>query len=86
MESMVQRTTQGLLCQEDTVLSRERSQNPLIKGCKGEDFPNFLFGGICDPSMEGIPLDIDQRTTQGNFQLSNEKNLGWLGYIGDYTT
>ena len=19
-------------------------------------------------------------------QLSNEKNLGWLGYIGDYTT
>ena len=21
-----------------------------------------------------------------NYHLSNEKNLGWLGYIGDYTT
>ncbi len=38
MEYMVQRTTQGLLCQEDTVLSRERSQTP-IKGCWGDDFP-----------------------------------------------
>ena len=23
---------------------------------------------------------------EGNIYLSNEKNLGWLGYIGDYTT
>ncbi len=21
-----------------------------------------------------------------HFQMSNDKNLGWLGYIGDYTT
>ena len=21
-----------------------------------------------------------------DFHMSNEKNLGWLGYIGDYTT
>ena len=26
------------------------------------------------------------RYVEGDVQMSNEKNLGWLGYIGDYTT
>ena len=30
-------------------------------------------------------LRIHQYTTYGN-DWSNEKNLGWLDYIGDYTT
>ena len=29
---------------------------------------------------------LEAREISGENQLSNEKNLGWLGYIGDYTT
>ena len=40
----------------------------------------FLLGGLGFPGDGGFSSEILAT------QLSNEKNLGWLGYIGDYTT
>ena len=33
-----------------------------------------------------VPWIPHGKKTMGETQLSNEKNTGWLGYIGDYTT
>ncbi len=50
-----------------------------------------MFANPMDPSWEwknnggSFYTPVNQQSNW-NSQLSNEKNPGWLGYIGDYTT
>ena len=43
----------------------------------------FWHKTICDTYGH---TDDPQEVLYSIFQLSNEKNPGWLGYLGDYTT
>ena len=53
--------------------------------------PFFAEAGLIDQTAQLAPSqDVDNNAEQspagGKNHVSNEKNLGWLGYIGDYTT
>ena len=59
-------------------------------------FVIFFFGETKPTKYQKIQVDFSgffpskslghEKTDTQKAQMSNEKNLGWLGYIGDYTT
>ena len=68
-------------------------QNPIWLGCIGNEIlPSYIRDYfIRNEAISTIPRHPGEHLLRFGIwtlktYLSNEKNIGWLGYIGDYTT